>query len=56
MLAMSMPVSAVAPSLPQLEFNGLKLSAPVASMLDTLTLAALRLAADDSAPPDERRS
>ena len=34
-----------------LNFNGLHLSPPVASMLDTLTLAALRMTADDGAPP-----
>ncbi len=55
-MAMAMPATAVATGVSQLDFNGLTLSAPMASMLDTLTLAALRLAADDSAPGSELRA
>ncbi len=56
MMTTAMPATAVATNVAQLDFNGLKLSAPMATMLDTLTLAALRLAAGDSAPPNDKRS
>lgn len=55
-VALALPATAVASGVAPLDFNGLKLSAPMASMLDTLTLAALRLAAGDSAPPGDKRT
>ena len=55
-LATAMPATAVVSGPSPLDFNGLKLSAPMASMLDMLTVAALRLAASDSAPGDHKLS
>jgi hypothetical protein len=54
--AAAMPATAAVPGPSPLDFNGLKLSAPMASMLDMLTLAALRLAAGDTAPGSEQHS
>jgi hypothetical protein len=55
--AASAPASGTASSASQLGLAGLRLSEPVAAMLDTLTLAALRLVSgDDPPPPPPRRS